>query len=51
VTVRIDVQAVDLVSYALAHNEISVVGSITLASDETVRAASVRIGIADPAGR
>ena len=37
----IDVQAVDPVSYALAHNEISVVGSITLASDETVRAASV----------
>ena len=47
---RIDVQAVDLVSYALAHNEISVVGSITLASDETVRAASVRVGIADAGG-
>ena len=50
VTVRIDVQAVDLVSYALAHNEISVVGSITLASEETVRAASVRVGIADAGG-
>jgi hypothetical protein len=51
VTVRIEVQAVDVVSYALAHNEISVVGSITLTSEQAVRGATVRVQIADAGGQ